>query len=230
MCPSVLNDKMYKYKYFPPWCILERIQFFIKTTKIIAKMTNHRSVCPNTYSNYGIKKNNKQTKCRIFFYYFFQLKNNQIELFTSHYSERTSGLLTESMKIGMLKALKVLYCFLPLKGSFKIRSIAPDKALFSTKSTDNFLISPWTSWKHAYIILTPLNPLLYSKTGVHRGINYFSYFCSKTQIMGTHQGSSNKYPQSMFWVEIWKISVFLSENFQFLEVKFSIYLNRQVFS
>ena len=42
-------------------------------------------------------------------------------------------------------------------------------------------------------------------------------------------GSSNKYPQIMFWAEIWKISEFLSENFQFLEVKFSIYLNRHVF-
>ena len=29
-------------------------------------------------------------------------------------------------------------------------------------------------------------------------------------------GGSNEYPQSMFWVEIWKnIKVFLSENFQF---------------
>ena len=44
-----------------------------------------------------------------------------------------------------------------------------------------------------------------------------------------HRGGSNEYPQSMFWAEIWKISVFLSENFQFLEVKFSIYLNRHVF-
>ena len=35
------------------------------------------------------------------------------------------------------------------------------------------------SRKHAYIILTPLNPFLYSKTGVCRGIYYFSYFCSK---------------------------------------------------
>ena len=42
-------------------------------------------------------------------------------------------------------------------------------------------------------------------------------------------GSSNKYPQSMFWAEIWKISEFLSENFQFLVVKFSIYLNRHIF-
>ena len=28
------------------------------------------------------------------------------------------------------------------------------------------------------------------------------------------QGGSNEYPQSMFWAEIWKISEFLSENFQ----------------
>ena len=33
----------------------------------------------------------------------------------------------------------------------------------------------------------------------------------------------------MFWAEIWKISEFLSENFQLLVVKFSVYLNRHVF-
>ena len=42
-------------------------------------------------------------------------------------------------------------------------------------------------------------------------------------------GSSNKYPQSMFWTKIWKISEFSSENGQFLLVKFSIYLNGHVF-
>ena len=26
---------------------------------------------------------------------------------------------------------------------------------------------------------------LYSKTGVYRGIHYFSYFCSKTKTLGT---------------------------------------------
>ena len=48
-------------------------------------------------------------------------------------------------------------------------------------------------------------------------------------ISAQKQGSSNEYPQSMFRAEIWKISDFLSENFQFLVVKFSIYLNRRVF-
>ena len=33
----------------------------------------------------------------------------------------------------------------------------------------------------------------------------------------------------MFWAETWKISEFLYENFHFLMVKFSVYLNRYVF-
>ena len=45
-----------------------------------------------------------------------------------------------------------------------------------------------------------------------------------------HRGGSNEYPQSMFWAEIRKISeFFLSEKFQFLEVKFPLYLNRHAF-
>ena len=34
--------------------------------------------------------------------------------------------------------------------------------------------------KHAYIILIPLNSILYSKTGVYWGIHNFSHFCLKT--------------------------------------------------
>ena len=29
------------------------------------------------------------------------------------------------------------------------------------------------------------------------------------------RGGSNEYPQLIFWAEIWKVSEFLSENFQF---------------
>ena len=44
------------------------------------------------------------------------------------------------------------------------------------------------------------------------------------------RGGSNKYPQSMFWAQIWKnIRIFLSENFHFLVAKFSVYLNKHVF-
>ena len=35
--------------------------------------------------------------------------------------------------------------------------------------------------------------------------------------------------RNLFWAEIWKISFFLSENFHFLVVKFSVCLNRGVF-
>ena len=46
----------------------------------------------------------------------------------------------------------------------------------------------------------------------------------------SHRGGSNEYLQSMFSAENMKnIRVFLSKNFQFLEVKFSIHLNRLVF-
>ena len=43
------------------------------------------------------------------------------------------------------------------------------------------------------------------------------------------RGSSNEYPQSMFEKYMKNIRVYLSENVQFLEAKFSIYLDRHTF-
>ena len=48
-------------------------------------------------------------------------------------------------------------------------------------------------------------------------------------VRTARRGGSNEYPQSMFRARIWKISEFLSENFPFLVVKYSIYLNMRVF-
>ena len=48
-------------------------------------------------------------------------------------------------------------------------------------------------------------------------------------VLNFERGGSNEHPQSMFWAEIWKIYQFLSENFHFLVVKCSVYLNRLVF-
>ena len=75
-------------------------------------------------------------------------------------------------------------------------------------------------------MLTPLNPILYSKTVVYRGMHYFSYICSKTRRSGY-----DEYPTIYGLSRNMKnITVFfLSENFQFSEVKFSKYLNRRVF-
>ena len=98
---------------------------------------------------------------------------------------------------------------------------------------------PRSSRKHAYKYLNPHNPppppppVLYSKIGVCRRIHVFLFLLKNIDcgysLEPPRRGGSNEYQQSMFWAEIWKISKFLSEYFQFLEVKFSTYLNRRVF-
>ena len=49
-----------------------------------------------------------------------------------------------------------------------------------------------SSREHAYIILTSLNPIFYSKTGVYRGTFYFSYFCSKHGLRVLVRTASSK--------------------------------------
>ena len=94
----------------------------------------------------------------------------------------------------------------------------------------------WCITKTCLYNFDPLKPHFYivklGFTGVY--IIYFLFLLENIDcgysLEPPHRGGSNKYPQSMFWAEIWKISeFFLSENFQFLEVEFSIYLNRRVF-
>ena len=80
----------------------------------------------------------------------------------------------------------------------------------------------------------PIKPHFYIvKLGFTGVYIIFFYFCSKTQIVGTHpprRGGSNEYQQSMFLSRnMKKYQIFLPENFQFLMVKFSIFLNRRVF-
>ena len=80
----------------------------------------------------------------------------------------------------------------------------------------------------------PLKPnvYIYSKTGVYKVYIVFLISAQKHRlwvlVRPPRWGSSNKYPQSMLWAEIWKISEFLSEKFKFLVVKFSLYLSRRV--
>ena len=62
----------------------------------------------------------------------------------------------------------------------------------------------------------PIKPLFYIVKGVYRGIHYFFLFLLKNIDCG-------------YLLELRKKSELLSENFQFLVVKFSIYLNRCVF-
>ena len=78
----------------------------------------------------------------------------------------------------------------------------------------------------------PLKPHFYIVKLGFTGVYIFLFLLENIDcwysLEPPRQGGSNEYPQYMFWAEM-KISEILSENFQFLVVKFSIYLNRRVF-
>ena len=79
--------------------------------------------------------------------------------------------------------------------------------------------------------ITSPTPILYSKTGIYRGIILFFLFLLKNIDYGyslepPRRGGSNKYRNLCFEQKYEKYQNFLSENFQFLVVKFSVYLNR----
>ena len=96
-------------------------------------------------------------------------------------------------------------------------------------------ISGFSRTSRKYIILTPLKPHIYIVKLGFTGIYIIFLLSAKNIDCGYSleppcRGSSNEYPQFMFWAEIWRLSdFFLSENFHFLMVKFSLYLNRRVF-
>ena len=83
-----------------------------------------------------------------------------------------------------------------------------------------------TSRKHTYIILTPLNPTLYSKLGF-RGV----YIILLISAQNIDCGYSLEPPRRVYVLirNLKKNIRNLPEKFQFLEVKFSIYLHRRVF-
>ena len=82
----------------------------------------------------------------------------------------------------------------------------------------------------------PLQPHFYIAKVGFTGV-YINFLISAQKhrlwvlVRTARRGGSNEYPQSMFWIEIWKKKIleFFSKNFHFLAVKFSIYLNRLVF-
>ena len=80
----------------------------------------------------------------------------------------------------------------------------------------------------------PLKPHFYIVKLGFTGYTLFFLFLLKNidcrySLEPPRRGGSNEYPHSMFWAEIWKYVIFLSENFYFLMVRFSVYLNRHVF-
>ena len=80
----------------------------------------------------------------------------------------------------------------------------------------------------------PLKPHFYIVKLGFTGVCIISLFLLKNIDCGyslepPRRGGSNEYPQSIFLSRNMKNISFLSKNFQFLEVKYSIYLNRRVF-
>ena len=70
--------------------------------------------------------------------------------------------------------------------------------------------------------IPPCTPLLYSKTGVYRGIHYFLIFPLKHRLWvlartASVRGGSNVYPQSMFWAKNKKNINFFIRQFSFLQ-------------
>ena len=92
----------------------------------------------------------------------------------------------------------------------------------------------WNITKTRLYNFDPLKPHLYKVNLGFTGVYIIFLIFAQTIDCGyslepPRRGGSNEYPQSMVWAEIWNISVFLSENFHFLVVNFSVYLNRRVF-
>ena len=92
-----------------------------------------------------------------------------------------------------------------------------------------------SSRKHAYIILIPLKPHFYIvKLGFTGVYNIFLISAQKHRLWVSleppHRGGSNEYLNLCFEQKYEKYQSFFYLNIsQFLEVKFSIYLNRRVF-
>ena len=95
----------------------------------------------------------------------------------------------QSMFLSRNKKNNVYHCKLPfyyVKVGFKVVNII--QACFRDVQKielSKYIYMYWTSRKHAYKILIPLNPtFIYkcSKTGIYRGIHCFSYFCSKHRL------------------------------------------------
>ena len=82
------------------------------------------------------------------------------------------------------------------------------------------------SVKHFRVILPPYTPLLYSKTGVCRGIPICLNFAPKHRLWVLVITVTARRPQSMFAAKIRKISKieFSAENFQILKLKKSLYI------
>ena len=98
----------------------------------------------------------------------------------------------------------------------------------------DFSLTFFSITKTCLYIFYSLKPLFYIVKLGFTGVYVIFLISAQKHKFGyslepPRRGGSNEYPQSMFWIEIWKISGFYLKMFSFLVMKFSIYLNRRVF-
>ena len=72
----------------------------------------------------------------------------------------------------------------PLFGNGVLESIFSSAAVDEAGSSGG-VFTDWDIMQTCPCIVHPLTPILYSRIRVYRDIRYFSYFSSKTKIVGT---------------------------------------------
>ena len=154
---------------------------------------------------------------RYFIFYYFYVFNEDVII---RYSLRTHGPLPPTLPL--LPPFALATMFLECRMTGVVRREVYDTLILDITKTCLYNFDPLKP--HFYIVKLGFTGVctifLISAQNIDCGYS----------LEPPRRGGSNEYPQSMFWAEIWKISVFFfSENVQFLVVKFAIYLNGRVF-
>ena len=158
-----------------------------------------------------------------------------------HLSSNAFSILSTSRSV--ISSFPNLFLFLLVVMNFSLISMRFGGVLGIYMSTSiSFVSSSFACFitKTCLYNFDPLKPHFYIVKLGFTGVYIIFLISAEKHILWVlvrtaSRGSSNEYPQSMFWAEIWKLSEFLSENFLFffffffLVVKFSVYLNRRVF-
>ena len=107
----------------------------------------------------------------------------------------------------------------------EIKSPWPQKPVCVIRDCSWLLVS---SWKHVCEMKTPLIPILYSKTGVHKGTQFVLFFMQNIDCGYPSEppgrGSSNMNTQSMIRAKVLKISNFFTMKFSIFSSEKNLYI------
>ena len=115
---------------------------------------------------------------------------------------------------------EILFLFFPENRLWRFMQIITSN-LFSEKNKKSIT-------KTCLYNFDPLKPHFYIVKLDFTGV-YIIFLISAQNIDCGYSLEPPRYPQSMFWAEIWKISEFFNWKFSFFGGKISVYLNRHVF-